>query len=115
MATTSYTSDGQVMLWAEINNSGTGDIQILAAVPGFKIRVVSGTVTCGAATNLAWKSAGNIKIHPMPLGGAGAGFDFDRGKSGGWLVETNAGEALNLNSSANTTVVGSINYVLVAP
>lgn len=110
-----YDSQGRTMLWAVINTSGTGDKQIVAAVTGMKIRVVSGTLTAGAATNLAWKSATNVVLPAMPLGGIGAGFDFDRGKSGGWLVETNAGEALNTNSSANTTVGGSINYVLVAP
>lgn len=110
-----YTPSGQIALWAAINTSGTGDKQIVAAVPGMIIRVISGTLTAGAATNLGWKSAGNVILGAMPLGGAGAGFDFDRGKSGGWLMQTNAGEALNINSSVNTVIVGSLNYVLVVP
>jgi hypothetical protein len=113
MAHTNYDASGDVLAWAAIALTDATATQIVAAVAGYKIRVVSGTFTAGAATNLAWKSAANTIIPAMPFGGAGGGMDFDRGASGGWLMETNVGEALLLQQSAVTNLYGSLNYKLV--
>jgi hypothetical protein len=114
-----YDAAGDVILWAPVLLVDAAATLVVAAVAGRKIRVVSCTFTAGAATNLIWLSAANPILPPsgtgMPFGGAGAGLESDRSAGNGWLMETNAGEALNLQQSAVTRLVGSINYKLVAP
>ena len=119
MATTTFDGFGGALSWAEIKLVDATSTQIVAAVAGLKIRVTSCTFVCGAATNVAWLSAANPILPSsgagMPFGGAGAGLECDRNAGNGWLMETNAGEALNMQQSAVTRVIGSLNYKLVAP
>ncbi len=117
---TSYDSHGNVLLWAPVTLIDTTSTQIVAAVTGFKIRITSMIATAGAATNLSFLSAANIIIPGdgtvgggIPIGGAGGGFLYD--VASGWLMETNVSEALNLKQSVGTRLVGSLNYVLIAP
>ncbi len=116
MATT-YDQFGDPILWASVLLTDGTSTQVVAAVTGLKIRVVSCTFTAGAATNLIFLSAANPVLPPtgggMPFGGAGGGLESDRSAGNGWLMETNAGEGLFLQQSASTRLVGSLNYKLV--
>ncbi len=118
---TLYDSQGRILHRAGVTLVDTTSTEIVAAVTGFAIYVVSMMVTAGAATNLSFLSAANIIIPSdatvgggIPLGGLGAGFLYDGGDNG-WLMETNVSEALNLRQSVGTRLVGSLNYVLIGP
>jgi hypothetical protein len=95
-----------------------GANQIVAAVPGQRIRVISFRLSASAAVNAKWQSAANDLTglayyaanggEVVPPIGHTAGTQIP-----GWF-ETNLGEALNLNLSAAVAVGGSLVYALVS-
>lgn len=98
--------------FAVITASASGVTQVVAAVGGKKIRVLSWTLVCSGAVNVKWQSA----VTPTDLtglhyfaanGGASPAFDpFGH-------FQTLTGEALNINLSGATAVGGSLQYVEV--
>lgn len=100
------------VLRAAVQAATLGDNELVAAVAGQRIRVLSGMlVASGGANTVRLESDpggdaltglidlpadGQLPIHHDPIG----------------AVETNAGEALNLELAAGTAVAGWINYVL---
>lgn len=97
-------------LHAIVDFAAGGDSTIVAAQPGYKIRVVGYTITAAVAGTLRWKSAANNKSGAMPVG-ANGGISATSG--GAAHFETNAGEALVLNASAAGQVGGHVTYLLV--
>ncbi len=95
---------------AVINESTTGDKQIVAAVTSKKIRVINYSLHCNAANTVQWKSGSTA------LGGARA-FAANGGIAPGEAIlghfETAAGAALNLNLSTAVQVSGELTYVEV--
>lgn len=87
-----------------------GDNQVVAAVGGFKIRLLAGYVTSNIAVNVRWRSAAN-NVDALLTMVAGERLPFDK-TAGPWL-DTNVGEALNLNASAAANLGVRVLYVLI--
>tara|TARA_Y100000310_G_scaffold173972_1_gene174121 strand:+ start:1041 stop:1397 length:357 start_codon:yes stop_codon:yes gene_type:complete len=96
--------------FAQIDEASTGDQEVVAAVTGQKIRVVAMSFTCVGAVGVSWKSAANEKIGHMKFA-ANGGPVWICPEGAGFVVETNEGEALNINLDATVQVDGWLNYV----
>lgn len=107
MNTASPFASTNVLHRGSINVSASGQALLVAAVPGKKIRLVSLLLTVAAAVAVDLQSASTSLTGPMPLQ---AGFDAERDYG---LVETVAGEALNINLGANVQVAGPFVYQLI--
>lgn len=98
-------------LHAKIDNAAAaGDLPVVAAVAGFKIRVLSYLFVETAAGAVTWKRAAIAMSGPMSLAVNG-GLVAPAG-SAAWF-ETGVGEALNLACPA-VQVSGHLTYILVA-
>lgn len=96
--------------FAVIQTSSSGATQIVAAAAGQKIRVLAYNYMAAGTVNVKWQSAANDKTGLAYLiANTGKVVPFS---AVGWL-ETNAGEALNINLSAGTAVGGELVYCLV--
>ena len=95
---------------AKINATTSGETQVVAAVTGKKLRVISVIFTTSAAISIGWRSASNVKIDPMSFAQNGGMTEQWRR---GHFFETNTGEALNIYLSSNANVRGSLCYVEV--
>ena len=96
---------------AYLNISTATTTEVVAAVSGKKIRATAVTLSAGGDNTAQFKSAANA------LGGVytfkgGGGMDVDRTPPN-YFLETNAGEALNITTSAAQQLSGSLNYVVV--
>lgn len=102
-----------------VNGASSGANEIVAAVAGYRIRVMGGHFVCDAAVTVTWKSATTalsaassyaanggpvLPIVPWPRA--------DVLPPDGWL-ETAAGEALNMVLGGAVGVRGWLKYVLV--
>lgn len=102
---------------AVIAASAAGDNQVVAAVSGFKLRVLGYVLSASAAVNAKWKSGvgGGATdktglLYPAANGGAVAPLaPPDRGAPRFWF-ETNAGEALNLSLSGAVATGSHVTY-----
>ena len=94
--------------FVKIKETGSGDHEIVPAVPNLKIVVVSFLVICGGAVDLTWKSDGNELTGDMPVAANGGMSPF----SPLGLFETPVGESLVLNMSAGVKVSGCLTYEL---
>ncbi len=83
---------------------------VVAAVVGKSIRVISLTFTISAATNIRWLSAANNISGLMEFADSGGLTNSE--KTG--LFWTNVGEALRLDVDAAATVAGVLTYIEVA-
>lgn len=95
--------------FANINLTASGDVTIVSAVPGKKIRVLSVALGSDGNGAVRWKSgSGNISgpIQMDKAGGYAVAADFG-------LMETNTGESLVLNLDSEINVGGHISYVEV--
>jgi hypothetical protein len=99
-----------VIYQAFITPNSIGANQILAAVPGYKIRVVAAAIVTTAANSVKFQSAANDISALWPLG-ANGGFVLPYNDHG-W-VQTNAGEALNINLSAATSTGVHVQYIVL--
>lgn len=102
----SYIADG---LKANVTLTASG--AVVAAVPGFKIRVYAYVLSALGATALKFQSAANDISLTFSMA-ATSGFVVPHAGNQGWF-ETNVGEALNLNMTVNTTVGVGVVYALV--
>lgn len=92
--------------------SSSGDNQVVAAVTGKKIRVISARLYCDdAAVDAVFRSA-TTPIDGTAYATLNSGYT-EVCKYG--LFETNAGEALNLNLSAAEEISYRITYFEVTP
>lgn len=96
--------------WAEINASAGGNTQVVAAVAGAKLRVLSLDFVCAGAVTVGWQSAANVKRNNQSFA-ANSGMARDLAMP--YYVETNAGEALNINLGGAVVVRGAVGYVEV--
>lgn len=99
-----------VIYQAFITPNSIGANQILAAVPGLKIRVLSAAIVTTAANSVKFQSAANDISALWPLG-ANGGFVLPYNEHG-W-VQTNAGEALNINLSNATSTGVHVQYIVL--
>lgn len=96
---------------AAINASASGDNQIVAAVTGFKIVVLSYVLVAAGTVTATWKSGASTSLSgAMPLV-ANSGVSAN-GAYG--VVQSAASEALNLDLSTNVAVTGHVTYMLEA-
>lgn len=104
--------DGQILetKFAKIDHAGNGDNEIVAAVAGFKIRVLHYTIVATAAVNTKWRSDTTDLSGDLNWDAASKGLTVSNDHG---LVQTAAGEALNLNLSGAVAVDGHITYVEV--
>lgn len=97
-------------LFAKLDATAGGDREVVAAVAGYKIRVLSyglSCVTAGVATAV-FKSATTAISPTYSLAANGNAAESDNNG----LFETVAGEALNLTPATNTVGV-RVTYILV--
>lgn len=99
---------------AKIDAAASGDNQVIAAVSGKKIRVLSMFFVAGGAVNAKFQSdsgGGSADLTgaiPLAANG-GATLPFN---PHGW-IQTEVGKKLNLNLSAAVQISGSITYALI--
>ena len=104
------------MLSIPINVSASGDSVLVAAVPGFKIRVFSYSLMANGAVSATFKdSAGNSLAGPFPFAAAGQSIAEAQGlhtpeRSG--LFDTALGASLKINLGGNVQVGGRLSYDL---
>lgn len=98
---------------AVIDHAGSGDNTIVAAVPGFRIRVVSLFLVATGTVNVRFESgaSGTALTGQMNLV-ANTGFVLGYNPLG-WFGMTAANTLLNLELSGATSVDGALTYVLV--
>ena len=98
------------VLFASYSETTAARNEIVAAVAGKKIRVLSWTLNAADGENdVTWESATTALSGALEIANnATAGASF-----GGGLFETAAGAALNTTQSAATLVAGHITYVLI--
>jgi len=95
--------------FAVISENTIGDQEVLAAVPGRKIRVLHYTLVAAAAVTVIWKSGSVAISGSMPRGAdAGMAPTCEVG-----LFETAPGANLVLNLSGSVAVGGHLTYVLI--
>ena len=95
-----------------VDHATSGNNEIVAAVTGKKIRVLSMLMIAAGTVNARFESGadGTALTGQMPLV-ANSGFSATY-NSNGWF-ETAAGESLNLELSAAISVDGVLNYDLI--
>jgi hypothetical protein len=96
--------------WLAFRATGNGDTTLLSAVAGKRIRILCVSFACEAAMTVGWKTGNTLRIQPMSFG-ANGGVDTNR-QPYSWWMETNVGDALILNKSTTSAVVGSLNYIV---
>lgn len=98
--------------FAIISASGNGNNTVVAAVPAKKIRVLQWSLMSSGTVNAKWQSAaGGTDKTGLYYFVANTGVSVSFSPVG--LLETVAGELLNLNLSAGVPVGGSLVYVEV--
>lgn len=97
---------------ARVEATTSGNTQVVASVNGMKIRVMAALVgPVGAAVNTKFQSD-TSDISPAAQNAANGGWQTNFWP--GYLFETDIGEALNINLSANANVPVMITYTEVA-
>lgn len=94
----------------KISTSSSGNTELIAAVTGRKIRVISYVIVCNAAVNVKFQS-GSTDITGLLYFAANGGAACT--VEGLGCFQTAAGEALNINLSGAIAVGGHITYVVV--
>lgn len=103
----------ETLTFAKVDMSTATTTAIVAATTGKKIKVVSYTLVGGGATNVTWKSATTALTGAIPLI-ASTVVAVGGQQDGGHVLETAAGEALNLTNSAAVQVSGHVSYFVEA-
>lgn len=99
--------------YAAIAASSNGDNTIVAAVEGYKIRVLGYVMVGAGAVNAFWQSAAAGDVLSGTMAIAAAGGKIEAALNGLGHFETNKGELLNLNLSGAVAVAGHLTYQLV--
>lgn len=93
--------------YALIDANSSGNTQVVAAVSGKRIRVVAYAVVSSGTVNVRFRSGSTTNLtgamRLVEAGGVAHAFE-------GGLFQTDVGEALNINLSANTQVGGYVVY-----
>jgi hypothetical protein len=96
---------------AYVEAAASGNTQLVAAIAGVRIRVVSALVgPVGAAVNTKFQS-GSTDISPTARNAANGGWQHNAFP--GYLCETAPGEPLNINLSADASVPVTVTYMEV--
>jgi hypothetical protein len=95
----------------------TGTTEVIAGVSGKRLRVLAYTVSSSVASELTWKSGSTAISGTMHMGAYG-NIAINLGNnwpSGGLpVLQTNAGESLNLTVAGTSPVIGGhLTYVEV--
>ena len=100
----------QTVKFASFSDATNDRNEVVAAVSGQKIRVLGYSLNAaGGANTVTWETATTALSGAMDLANnATIEIDSDYG-----LLETVAGEALNISMTAATLVVGHVTYVLM--
>ena len=101
---------------ADIDATASGNTQVVAAVSGNRIRVVSVLVTNKASTlrKVHFRSGATTEITATHAAAAdGGGFARDA-QPGGWLFQTAVGGALNVNLDASGDIGCDVTYRLIS-
>lgn len=93
-----------------VNASSLGSTQIIAAQTGMSIRVISCAAVSTLANSIKFQSNATDISATFPLG-ANGGLVMPFNEHG-W-VQTNIGEALNINLSVGTATGVQINYIIL--
>lgn len=99
-------------LFAPISVNASGDNTVVAAVPGFYIRVIKWAWLCNAAVIVTWKSSIAGAITGPQSFAQNGGRDSSESPAG--IVQTARGEALVCNLNGAVTVGGELTYMLVS-
>jgi hypothetical protein len=104
--------------FAKINATASGSNTIVPAVANKKIRVLAFTALTDANVTIEWLSNATAISGPMPiLASGGMATSIGQLGTGGHgvfgLMETEAGQALNLDLSAAANVGGFLTYYLI--
>ena len=91
---------------AVIDISTATTTAIVAAVSGKRIVVVNLVIYVGSGQTIVWKSGTTALSGPI-------GASYTAGDAYDGLIETVAGEALNLTTTAAAVVAGHLTYVLI--
>lgn len=101
----------ETIKYAAIAEASSGNNEVVAAVTGKAIRVLAYVLVANDAVNAKWRSANTDKSGLLYL--AANGGVAATGAPDIPLLETAAGEALNLNLSGAVAVGGHVTYVEV--
>ena len=98
---------------AGVTATASGNTQVVAAVPGKIIRVITVVLNNADASTvkIRFQSATTNITDPQELSVEGGG--FAKNEWPGFYCETAVGEALNLNLSGAGDVGGKVGYILV--
>lgn len=104
--------------FAIINATSAGSNTVVPAVPNKKIRVLAFTALTDANVTISFLSNATPITGPMPcLASGGMATSIGQLGTGGHgvfgLMETEAGQALNLDLSGAATVGGMLTYYLI--
>lgn len=90
--------------------TASGDTTVVAAVTGYKIRVIAYDFLVSANVDVKFKSGSTdiTGLYSVPVRGG----KVDNENESGWF-ETAASEALKINLSAAVTLGGTLTYILV--
>lgn len=99
----------QTVLNAVINESTAANNEIITAVSGEKIKIVNIMFTVAAETNITFCSDANAMSGPMDFGGTGEPKGMVH-YFGDFPLETVAGEAFKITSSAAVQISGYVTY-----
>lgn len=97
---------------AAVTASASGATQIVAAVTGKRIRVLSYTYRVNGAVNVKWQSA-TTDLTGLSYNGAAGEGEAPSAPPGMYLFQTAVAAALNINLSAAIAVGGHIQYIEV--
>lgn len=107
-------SRGQTILFAKIDCSASGVNIIVAANPSGKIKVLSYFMVADSAVSAKWQSASTDLSGAMSFSANGGIASPVGTPAGGWILETQSNQALNLFLSGSVGVRGHISYFVEA-
>ncbi len=98
------------VLYAYVDATGSGNTSLVAAVTGYKIRVLSAVVVALTAVTVHFESA-TTQISADNAAGATGGWTFPESEYG--HCETTGGVALNVNLSSAVATGVTITYEMI--
>lgn len=104
------------MRFAKVDATASGSNEIVAAIAGKRIRVVGYSVVASGSVSITWQSAGTAISGAMALAANGAVASAVSTLAPGGVfgvLQTEPGEALNLDMDSATAVGGHLVYVEV--
>ena len=109
----STTANGRRLLKADIDTASTGNVEVVAAVPGRRITVVNILWQNETITLVSGKlrSASTDITTQLPLAASGGGFRWS-GQDNEFFCRTNLGEPLNAILSGAVQTRGHVSYYL---